>query len=183
MKIGIVSDSHGSAEAWETVMSKFFQDCGLIIHAGDVLYHGPRNPLPAGYAPPKLAELLNNCPVPVIFVRGNCDAEIDSVLLRYPVQSPYAVLHLDGRFVLVTHGTELDAGMKAELARRYKADLFISGHTHLPALEKSDRTVFLNPGSCALPKSDEGPTAAVWEAGRIAVLNVNDGRVVKEISF
>lgn len=183
MKIGILSDTHGSVRAWEAAVNNFFRACGLIIHAGDVLYHGPRNPLPDGYNPQKLAELINGSQVPVVFARGNCDAEIDSVLLRFPVQSPYAVLHLNGKLVLVTHGQDMDAGIMAELAGRYQADLWISGHTHVPVLEKKNSTVFLNPGSCALPKSDEGPTVAVWDDSRISVISLIDGGEIKRINF
>ncbi|MHB9095106.1 MAG: phosphodiesterase [Eubacteriales bacterium] len=181
MKIGILSDSHGSAAAWEAAVSRFFSGCSLIIHAGDVLYHGPRNPLPDGHNPQKLAELINQSPVPVIFAKGNCDAEIDSVLLKYPVQAPYAMLYVKGKAVLVTHGQEMDTAKMKEMAGLYGAGIVISGHTHIPRLEQENETLFLNPGSCALPKSSEGPTVAIWEGNTVSILSMKDGHTVKAV--
>ena len=182
MKVGILSDTHGSALAWEKAC-KIFAGCELIVHAGDVLYHGPRNPLPDGHNPQKLAELINSSSVPVIFAKGNCDADIDSVLIRYPIQSPYAVIYINGKTVVAAHGTDMNDTVIAEKAVIYKADIFISGHTHIPRLERSGATIFVNPGSCALPKGSEGPTAAVWDERGITVLGINDGTVVKDIRF
>lgn len=183
MKIGIISDSHGSASAWENAVSKYFKDCDVIVHAGDVLYHGPRNPLPEGYNPAKLAEMINGSPVPVVFARGNCDADIDSVLIHYPVQAPYALLYVKGKSVLVTHGHNLSFDSVSELAGKYNSDLIISGHTHIPWLEEKSGTVLLNPGSCALPKGGAEPTIAVWENSSITILALNDGKIIKQGSL
>lgn len=179
MKIGIISDSHGSALAWETAVSRYFKDCDLMVHAGDVLYHGPRNPLPEGYNPAKLAQMINDSPVPVVFARGNCDAEIDSLLISYPVQAPYALLYVKGKSVLVTHGHNLSFDNVPELAGKYNSDLIITGHTHIPWLEEKNGTVLLNPGSCALPKGGAEPTIAVWENNSITILTL-DGKIVKQ---
>lgn len=183
MKIGILSDSHGSASAWEKAVNLCFKGCDLIIHAGDVLYHGPRNPLPEGHNPQKLVELINSCPVPVVFARGNCDAEIDGVLIKFPIQAPYAYLNIDNRSVLVTHGQDLDTGKMDELAALYRADVYISGHTHIPVLEKRGRTLFLNPGSCALPKGEEGPTVAIWEGDLFAITGLPEGNIISSIKL
>jgi len=182
MKVGILSDTHGSALAWEKAC-KIFAGCELIVHTGDVLYHGPRNPLPDGHNPQKLAELINNSTLPVIFTRGNCDAEIDSVLIKYPIQSPYAVVYVNGKTAIAAHGTDMDDTVIAKKAALYKADIFISGHTHIPRLERMESIVFVNPGSCALPKGNEGPTAAVWDDTGIKVMSINEGKVIKEIKF
>lgn len=183
MKIGIMSDSHGSVSAWETVVNSLFGGCSLIIHAGDILYHGPRNALPAGYNPQELAQMINKSDIPVLFTKGNCDAEIDTVLVNYPVQAPYAVLCIKDKWVLVSHGTDMDAEARLLLARKYKTDIFISGHTHVPVLEQTDGIVFLNPGSCALPKSECGPTAAVWEENRISIYTLSGGKIIREIDI
>lgn len=183
MKIGIISDSHGSALAWETAATKFFKDCDLIIHAGDILYHGPRNPLPEGYDPARLAELINSSLVPIMFARGNCDAEIDSVLINYPVQAPYALLFVKGKSVLVTHGQEFNFDNAPELAGKYNSNLIICGHTHIPWLEEKNGTTFLNPGSCALPKGGAEPTIAIWENNIISILALNTGEIIKQGSL
>lgn len=183
MKIGILSDSHGSALAWETAVSKIFKDCDLIIHAGDILYHGPRNPLPEGYNPGRLVEFINSSPVPVIFTRGNCDAEIDSVLINYPVQAPYAFVFVNGKSVVITHGQELNSDQASELAVKYGSDLIISGHTHIPLLENINGTLFLNPGSCALPKGGPEPTVAVWENETITIVALNTGEIWKQVTI
>lgn len=181
MKIGVISDTHGSAAAWRQVMEKCFKDVDLIIHAGDVLYHGPRNPLSGGYDPAELAELINSCPVPVVFARGNCDSAVDQMMLAYPIQSPYAFVHLDKRRLIANHGDRLSREEMICLARRYRSDVFISGHTHVPMLEETAGVILLNPGSPALPKGDGTPTVALLEstAGsmEIAIIDLNGKRI------
>ena len=78
MKIGIISDTHGHEDAWQKAFDKHFKDADLILHAGDVLYHGPRNPMKADYNPAGLAEKINHSPIPVVIARGNCDASVDA---------------------------------------------------------------------------------------------------------
>ncbi len=179
MKIGILSDTHGSAAAWELVL-KVIGKCDLLIHAGDLLYHGPRNQLPEGYDPQRLAGLINESGVPVLISRGNCDAEIDGLLINYPVQAPYVLAYINGKSVLVTHGQDLGEKGIAGLAETFRADIFISGHTHVPLLEKDTSGIYLNPGSCALPKSDAGPTAAVWQDDEILLIALESGNTIKK---
>ncbi|MBR1696286.1 MAG: phosphodiesterase, partial [Selenomonas sp.] len=131
MKIGIISDTHGHEGAWQTAFDKQFHDADMILHAGDVLYHGPRNPMKADYNPAGLVEKINNCPVPVIIAKGNCDSSVDASCLELPIEAPYAYVVAEGLRIIVTHG---DAVMtdaeKDKLAAHLKADLFISGHIH-----------------------------------------------------
>lgn len=163
MKIGVISDTHGDAASWRRVMEGIFDGVDLIIHAGDILYHGPRNPLVEGYNPQELAGLINSCPVPVLFARGNCDAEVDQLLLDYPILAPYAFLQIGQFRIMAHHGDGLDREEMLRLAGRYRADLFISGHTHVPVLEKEGGVVLLNPGSPSLPKGDGGSTVALLD--------------------
>ena len=156
MKIGIISDTHGCAETWRKVFPKYFADADLILHAGDVLYHGPRNPIPKEYNPKELADEMNNCPVPILAACGNCDAEVDAMVLNFPVQSPYAYVLAEGLRIAVTHGHNLDETTKLKLAASLKADVFISGHIHLPVLEKNEKTIFVNPGSPGMSKTKDG---------------------------
>ena len=90
MKIGIISDTHGHEGAWAKAFDKHFHDADMILHAGDVLYHGPRNPMKEDYNPAGLVQRINECPVPVIIAKGNCDSSVDASCLELPVQAPYA---------------------------------------------------------------------------------------------
>jgi putative phosphoesterase len=179
MRIGIISDTHGDARAWQRVMTGPFQGVDLIIHAGDILYHGPRNPLTAGYDPPAVAGLINACPVPVVFARGNCDAAVDQLMINYPVQAPYAFVQIDKVRVLAHHGDGLDRAEMLRLARLYQASLFICGHTHLPVLERDGEVVLVNPGSPSLPKGDGRATVGLLECGEgffnVKIIYIEDG--------
>ncbi|MCL6634967.1 MAG: phosphodiesterase [Peptococcaceae bacterium] len=180
MKIGVISDTHGDAASWRLVMESVFGGADLIIHCGDVLYHGPRNPLVEGYSPQELANLINSCPVPVLFARGNCDADVDQLLLDYPIQAPYAFLQVGQLRIMAHHGDGLERDEMLRLAARYRADLFISGHTHVPVLEdKGQKTaILLNPGSPSLPKAGGRPTVAVLDCRgdslKIEIINIDD---------
>lgn len=180
MKIGIISDTHGHAGRWQKAFEKFFADADLIVHAGDVLYHGPRNPMLEDYNPAKLAELINSCPVPVVIAKGNCDSEVDAMVLDTPVEAPYAYVWADGRRIVVTHGhtAESDAEKDA-MARHLKADVFISGHIHTNVLEKRGNTVFVNPGSPALSKRDDKrSTVAVMDDKKITIYDIDSGEAL-----
>lgn len=175
MKIGIISDTHGCHERWSLAYDKYFKDADMIIHAGDVLYHGPRNPMLADYNPAVLAEKINACPMPVVICRGNCDSEVDTLVINAPIQAPYTYVVAEGLKIVTTHGhyVETDAD-KDKMAAALKADLFISGHVHINVLEKRGNTVFLNPGSPSLSKRKDGrQTAAVLQDGRITIYDID----------
>lgn len=182
MKIGIISDTHGHEMAWQKAFDKAFYNADMILHAGDVLYHGPRNPMKADYNPAGLVEKINSCPVPVIIAKGNCDSSVDASCLELPIEAHYAYVVCEGLRIIVTHG---DAVMTAEekdnLARHLRADLFISGHIHTTVLEKRGDTVFLNPGSAALSKRDDKKnTYAVLENGVIRIFDIDTDEVLME---
>lgn len=180
MKIGIISDTHGCLETWEKVFNAYFQDADLIIHAGDVLYHGPRNDIPAEYNPKHLAETINNCPVPIVTACGNCDAEVDGMVLKLPVQSPYSYLMLNGLRIVVTHGHNLTNEAKQELAQRLKANIFITGHTHVAALEKLNEIIYLNPGSPGMSKRPDGRGTIAWiNHNKVEILEIATGQPLR----
>ena len=177
MKLGIISDLHGHEMAWQNACDKFFGGADLILCAGDVLYHGPRNPMKADYNPMGLATRINSSEIPVIIAKGNCDSDVDASCLEVPIQAPYAYVVYEGLCIIVTHG---DAVMtdeaKDQMAQHLKADLFISGHIHTTVLEKRGKTVFLNPGSAALSKREDGRnTCAVLEDGVITIYDIATG--------
>lgn len=177
MKIGIISDTHGCPVSWKKAYDKFFYDADLIIHAGDVLYHGPRNNIPSEYNPKQLVEILNNCKVPIIIACGNCDAEIDSMVLELPIQAPYACVHMENIRIIINHGHNLTEEQKKSLANKYKADLFITGHTHIANLDKQGNTIFLNPGSPSMSKrEDKQGTVALLLDNKVIIYGIDSDK-------
>ncbi len=181
MKTGIISDTHGCAETWKRVFSSYLSDCGLILHAGDILYHGPRNSIPDEYGPGSLSKLLNSCPVPIIAARGNCDSEVDAMVLDFPIESEFAHIYDNGLRILVCHGHSTTREMREGLAARYGTDLFITGHTHIAEMYKDCGTLFLNPGSPSMSKRPDGKaTIAILENRTVRIIDIIDGTVIEE---
>ncbi|ABO49277.1 phosphodiesterase, MJ0936 family [Desulforamulus reducens MI-1] len=178
MRIGIISDTHGSLFYFKKALNTL-GGCDYIIHGGDVLYHGPRNPLPEGYSPKELAEKINGMKN-IIIARGNCDADVDQMVLQHPIQSPYVFLQLGGLKILVSHGYTRDKKEYIKMARDYGADLFIYGHTHVKELNQDENLIVLNPGSTALPK-DGIHSVAVIDDGNIQLINMENQEVIKEL--
>ena len=108
----------------------------MLLHAGDVLYHGPRNPLPGGYGAKDLAEAINRYSGRLVIARGNCDADIDQLVIDVPIQAPYALVVVDGVSIMVTHGHMTSQDELAELMNRFKLDIIVTGHTHVPGIVK-----------------------------------------------
>ncbi|MBP2650047.1 MAG: yfcE 2 [Firmicutes bacterium] len=184
MKIGIISDTHGCVETWRNVYERYFKDTELILHAGDVLYHGPRNNIPPEYNPKALAEELNNCSVPLVIACGNCDAEVDAMVLKSPVQAPYAYVMLGQKRIIVNHGHLLTEAAVWETANRMRATLIVTGHTHVAVLKKQNGVIWLNPGSGAMSKRADGKgTAALLEDNRVVIFDVITGEVIAEESI
>ena len=180
MKVGIISDTHGCEMRWALAYEKYLKDTELIIHAGDVLYHGPRNPMLEDYNPAGLAQRINDCPVPILIARGNCDSEVDAMVLELPVQAPYGYAIVDGLRIVVTHGHLVDSEEEKDaMAVQLKADLFITGHIHVNVLEKRGQTIFLNPGSPALSKREDGRlTIAMLANGKIEIIDIDTDEIL-----
>lgn len=183
MQIGVISDTHGCLEAWGKAWKRL-EGCDLLYHAGDVLYHGPRNPLPGGYDAQELAARMNGCPVPVFVTRGNCDAEVDALLLDMPLLSPYFYSYVDGIKILMLHGTEQSQEGLAELGERHGADLVIFGHIHIPVAKKAGNTALFNPGSPSLPKNERATVGLLDTKERIAqIIAADEGELLQELLF
>jgi putative phosphoesterase len=158
MKYLIASDIHGSAKAAEKIIGLYQSlEPDYLVLLGDLLYHGPRNPLPDGHGPQKVVELLNKYKDAIIAVRGNCDAEIDRDLLEFPCSGDYVLLADGNRNFFLTHG-HLYREDHLPFALKPGA-VFLSGHTHVWRLEERNGIVYCNPGSAALPKGPS-PIAA-----------------------
>lgn len=178
MNIGIISDTHGSYTAFLKTINNM-EKCECLIHAGDILYHGPRNPLPEGYNPKELANIINDIEIPFIAAKGNCDAQIDQMVLSIPIQSPFAFACIGNFRILVTHGHEHSENQLIDLAAKWQINLLVTGHTHKKMLKKKNGLVLVNPGSCALPKN-EIPSAAIVTGSKISLFDIKTGQKIKE---
>ncbi|ADL08245.1 phosphodiesterase [Thermosediminibacter oceani] len=178
MRIGIISDTHGSPTAFRKALGVLGR-CNFILHAGDVLYHGPRNPLPEGYNPKELAEIINGIDIPLLIAAGNCDAPIDQMLISVPIQSPYTMLCFDNHRLLLTHGHDLSEENLEELAARWKIDILVTGHTHVKGIKKLPGLTHINPGSCSLPK-DGIPSVGLIDGSRVLLINLDTGQALQE---
>ncbi len=175
MKIGVISDLHGSFNDAKNALNKLHKEnTELIICAGDLLYNGPRNPVPESYNPGGVAEMLNKFDKRIIFVRGNCDAEVDQMIIKYPILSDFSYLYTNEIFIVITHGHKVNNF--EQFGKDVKADIVISGHTHIPVIENFDWGVHLNPGSTTFPKGGSNKS--------YAIINIKDGEYkidIKEI--
>jgi len=160
MKYVIASDIHGSAYYCEKLLEAFkIEKADRLILLGDILYHGPRNDLPKDYAPKKVIELLNGMKDKIHCVRGNCDAEVDQMVLEFPIMADYAVF-TEGKYtVYATHGHVYGP---QNLPVRGENIVLLSGHTHVPACEKKDGFVCMNPGSVSIPKENSEHGYMMW---------------------
>jgi len=181
MKIGVISDTHGDYASWERAFN-YLSDADLILHAGDVLYHGPRNEIPAGYNPKKLIGALNDCSIPILISRGNCDASVDQMVLNIPIQSPYVFAVVENKRFLVQHGDQITESGIQDLISRYKLDYLITGHTHVPVLRKLDNCIIINPGSTSLSKRDDKINSiGIIEDDDVYIIDLETGDKLFEI--
>lgn len=163
MKLMIASDLHGSAYYTRALMRRYeLEQPDRLILLGDILYHGPRNDLPREYAPRQVIELLNPLAEKILCVRGNCDCEVDQMVLAFPVLADYGVLFLNGRAVYLTHGHVVNTKNPLPFAG---GDILLHGHTHVPVCEKHENYWYLNPGSVSIPKQDSKHSYMTYENG------------------
>ena len=150
MKWLIASDIHGSAIFCERLLEAFGREkADRLLLLGDLLYHGPRNDLPEGYAPKSVISLLNSVKDSIFCVRGNCEAEVDQMVLEFPVLAEYCLLETAGRTLFATHGHHYHLQAPPPVK---EGDILLNGHTHIPAKDASKGFWYLNPGSVSLPK-------------------------------
>ena len=164
MRFLIASDLHGSAPCCRRLFEVFEAErADRLILLGDLLYHGPRNDLPEGYAPRETAALLNSHKDRLFCVRGNCDAEVDQMVLNFPIMSDSALMPCGDRTIFITHGHRFNVQNRPPLCR---GDVLLHGHTHVPAWAAfGEDNLYLNPGSLALPKESTPKSYMVFEKG------------------
>ena len=152
MKWLIASDIHGSAYWCRRLLEAYEKEAAdRMILLGDILYHGPRNDLPKEYDPKAVISMLNGMEIPPLCVRGNCDCEVDQMVLNFPVLADYALLPIGSKTVFVTHGHKFNTSSLPPMA---KGDILLHGHTHVPKCEECGDITYLNPGSVSIPKED-----------------------------
>ena len=153
MKIMIASDIHGSAYYCGQLLSAFAQEqADRLLLLGDILYHGPRNDLPKDYAPKAVIEMLSGLKERIFCVRGNCDTEVDQMVLPFPILADYCILPVGNRLIYATHGHHFNLSTLPPLQ---PGDILLHGHTHIPAWEPfGDNNLYCNPGSVSIPKEN-----------------------------
>ena len=172
MKLLIASDIHGALPAAERVVQLFEEHkCDLLCLLGDLLNYGPRNGVPQGLDAPGIANLLNQHTGHIIAVRGNCDSEVDQMLLRFPIMADYALIADDTHRIFLTHGHIYN---EEKMPALEGIDFFFYGHTHLPHIVPAaeGRPLICNTGSPTFPKGGNEPTVALYEDGKVSLLKI-----------
>ncbi len=175
----IASDLHGDRVCTEALLDRFRESgAERLVLLGDLLYHGPRNDLPQGYDPKGVIALLNERKDQLICVRGNCEAEVDQMVLEFPVLAEYALLCREGLTVFATHGHTFHMKHPPSLG---KGDILLHGHTHVPAAEPFGKDcLYLNPGSVSLPKEGSPKSYIIWQ-GREFIFFDLDGKEYRRV--
>ena len=178
MKYLFASDIHASAYYCRKLLDAFREEqAERLVLLGDLLYHGPRNDLPREYAPKEVIALLNEHKNKIYAVRGNCEAEVDQMVLEFPVMADYCILSVDGRTFYATHGHIYN---QDNLPPLQEGDILIHGHTHVLKAQQMDGYILLNPGSVSIPKEGNPATYAVLE-NSIFTIKDFDGNTVREM--
>ena len=180
MKLMFVSDIHGSLYYCQ-LMKEIWQaeHPDRLILLGDLLYHGPRNDLPKDYNPKEVIAILNEMKDEILCVRGNCDAEVDQMVLDFPIQADYMMLMLKKRTCIVTHGHIYN---KENLPPLKHGDILLHGHTHIQALEDNGDYLYINPGSISLPKAGNKNSYMIFEDGIFTIRDV-EGNPIQSLSI
>lgn len=182
MKWMIASDLHGSAYYCRKMLEAFEREgADRLFLLGDLLYHGPRNNLPREYAPKEVIPLLNGKKEKLFCVRGNCDAEVDQMVLEFPVLADYAVLPVGQRLIYATHGHIYHVKNLPPLA---PGDVLLHGHTHVPAwTEFGQGNLYLNPGSVSIPKEDSPHSYMTLEENTMQWKELESSAVFHELTL
>ena len=180
MKYLIASDIHGSLLFCRELLKKFEEEnAAKLILLGDLLYHGPRNDLPSEYSPGKVAAELNRYSDKAVCVRGNCDSEVDQMMLDFPIMADYGLLLLNNKTIMITHGHIYNSENKPPIA---SGDILLHGHTHIPANQDYGDFRYLNPGSVSIPKNGSYRSYMTYEDGVFEWKNLETGKAYDSFS-
>ncbi len=178
MKFLICSDIHGSAYYCDLLLRAIKKDkADKILVLGDILYHGPRNDLPRDYAPKKVIEMLNPLKDKLLCVRGNCDTEVDQMVLNFPILADYAIISVGKRLIYATHGHKFNQDNLPPMA---KNDILLNGHTHVSKCTEYDDYIYMNTGSVSIPKENTPHSYMLLEENKFIWKNLETGKVYKE---
>lgn len=178
MKLFFISDIHGSVYYLNKALERFEEEgAHHIVVLGDLLYHGARNPLPKEYNPKEVTKILNRLSHKIIAVRGNCDSEVDQMVLDFPIMADYSTILYEGKRLFLTHGHIYNEGNIPKLRNK---DVLIYGHTHIPTADIVDNIFVINPGSITLPKENNPHTYGVLRENIFQIKDL-DGKMFKEI--
>ena len=163
MKYLIASDIHGSAYYCEQLLDAYKKEkADRLLLLGDVLYHGPRNDLPKDYNPKKVISMLNAHKQDILCVRGNCDTEVDQMVLEFPVLADYALISDESHLIYATHGHNYN---ESKLPPLHRDDILLCGHTHIPKCTQHEDYIYMNPGSVSIPKENSWHGYMIYESG------------------
>ena len=180
MKILFASDIHGSEYYAKKLVDKYHElNCNKMVLLGDILYHGPRNDLPEGYNPKGVIALLNAMSDEILCVRGNCEAEVDQMVLDFSCMSDSMIMYEKGRMLFITHGHLYN---KENLPKLKSGDILIHGHTHVQTIEKFGSNTYINPGSVSIPKEDNPPTFMLYENSKFTIYDF-DMNILNEVTI
>lgn len=159
----IASDIHGSALYCRQLIEAYRKEnADKLLLLGDILYHGPRNDLPEEYAPKQVISMLNEIKNEILCVRGNCDTEVDQMVLDFPILADYCIVYEGDKMIFATHGHIHNTSNPPMLK---KGDILLHGHTHIPANVEFDGRTYINPGSVSIPKENSPHSYMVFENG------------------
>jgi hypothetical protein len=177
MKWLIASDIHGSAHYCRLLLECYKKEkADRLVLLGDVLYHGPRNDLPEEYAPKKVTVMLNEMKEEILCVRGNCDTEVDQMVLDFPILADYAVFDIGSRMIYATHGHIYN---EEKLPPIHSGSILLYGHTHIPSCVEHKSCVCMNPGSVSIPKGNSYHGYMTLENGMFLWKDL-DGNIKRE---
>ena len=174
MRYLIASDLHGDEIATKKLLDAYRREgAARLVLLGDILYHGPRNDLPVGYRPKGVIALLNEVAGEIIAVRGNCDAEVDQMVLDFEIAEEFVTLELPYGKAYLTHGHHYDEEHPMPMAAE---DVLVRGHSHVAGVTRcATGQVCINPGSISIPKEGTPPSYILLEDGVFSLRRLEDG--------
>ena len=179
MKFLIASDIHGSAYYCEKLLEAYKREkADRLLLLGDILYHGPRNDLPKDYNPKEVIRLLNEMKKDIICVRGNCDTEVDQMVLEFPIMAEYCLIPCGERMIFVTHGHKMNKDNPPMLKQ---GDVLLNGHFHVRACETVGDFIYMNPGSVSIPKENSAHSYMIMEGSTFVWKDLDGGEYMQKV--
>ncbi|MDO5018409.1 MAG: phosphodiesterase [Lagierella massiliensis] len=180
MNIGIISDTHGDILQLKKALN-ILSNCEKIIHCGDVLYHGPRNDLPKNYNPKDMAKLLSN-KTNISYIRGNCDADVDQMVLGKDLTKKEKLFIFNTIKVYAIHGYEETEEERIDRATKLGAKFLVSGHSHIKVLKRVKELIVINPGSTSIPKDEIASIARITDK-KVELIDIDRNKIISTITL